>query len=185
MKTAYIMISILAASLTYAQVTIAKTQNAGEPANGSVSLEIGNDAGARGIVLPWVTSQSAVSSSVPGTLIFDSATQKVRLARGTGAGSTTLSGWLDLSAAARTPQTPFVADANAESPTAKVVIGSNAAANTTPGILVLSDTNKAMVLPRVNSYTDIVNPAAGMMVYVTSNNQLAVYNGREWTFWKP
>jgi hypothetical protein len=37
----------------------------------------------------------------------------------------------------------------------------------------------------VNLYTDIVNPTAGMMVYVTGTTpqQLAVYNGREWSFW--
>ena len=56
----------------------------------------------------------------------------------------------------------------------------------TPGILVLADTDKAMVLPKVASpHLNIVNPAAGMMVYDTTSKQLAVFNGTVWSFWKP
>ncbi|SIQ64345.1 hypothetical protein [Chryseobacterium indoltheticum] len=56
----------------------------------------------------------------------------------------------------------------------------------TPGILVLEDTNKAMILPRVASpHLNIINPAPGMMVYDTTAKQLAVFNGTVWSFWKP
>ena len=56
----------------------------------------------------------------------------------------------------------------------------------TPGLLVLADTDKAMVLPKVASpHLNIVNPAAGMMVYDTTSKQLAVFNGTVWSFWKP
>jgi len=96
---------------------------------------------------------------------------------------------VDLSAGAAIPAVGVgVADSNAEVSTAKTVVSADLTAaqtNATSGILVLADTNKAMVLPRVNSYADIVNPSPGMMVYVTgtSPNQLAVFNGSEWAFW--
>ena len=70
--------------------------------------------------------------------------------------------------------------------TAKVVIGGNPDTDTTPGILVLADTDKAMVLPKVASpHLTIINPAPGMMAYDTVKNQLAVFNGKVWSFWKP
>ncbi|MBV6880619.1 hypothetical protein NG800_009595 [Epilithonimonas ginsengisoli] len=69
---------------------------------------------------------------------------------------------------------------------AKVQIGGNPDTDNTPGILVLADTNKAMVLLKVASpHLNIVNPAPGMIVFDTVKNQLAVFNGTVWTFWKP
>lgn len=65
-------------------------------------------------------------------------------------------------------------------------MGTNSSTDTTPGILILSDADKAMILPKVASpHLNIINPAAGMMVYDTVNRQLAVYNGTVWSFWKP
>lgn len=178
MKKYIIATGILISSLSFAQITIGKSAGNLSPANASVSLELGDaTGGTRGIVLPYVTSAAAVTSPVAGTIIFDSADKKIKYRNNT----TT---WFDLSAGAKTPAaTVGVADSNTENTSAKSVIGANPSTDTTPGILVLSDTNKAMVLPRVSSHTAIVNPSPGMMVYVTSTNQLAVYNGSEWAFW--
>ena len=185
MKTYIVSLVILISGISFGQVTIGKSSPY-TPANATVSLEFGNaSGGARGIDLPWVTAAANVASAVPGTLIFDSNDQKVKFGTSTTANATTVASWTDLSAGAYTPTTANVPDANAENSAAKTLIGGNPATDTTPGILVLGDANKAMVLPRVNSYTDIVNPTAGMMVYVTGTTpqQLAVYNGREWSFW--
>lgn len=66
-----------------------------------------------------------------------------------------------------------------------LVIGLNPS-DVTPGILVLSDSDKAMILPKVeNPHINIINPTAGMLVYDTVSKQLAVFNGTVWTFWKP
>jgi hypothetical protein len=178
MKIYIVPVLTLVSGIFFGQVTIGKTINDSAPANASVSLELGNPTGgARGIVLPWVTSEASVVGPVAGTIIFDAAptVQKVKYRNA--------SAWVDLSAGALTPTTPSVADANDEISTAKTLIGGNALTDTTPGILVLGDTNKAMILPRVSSHADIVNPSAGMMVFVTTTNQLALYNGREWSFW--
>ena len=63
-----------------------------------------------------------------------------------------------------------------------MLIGKNPENDTTPGILVLQDSDKAMVLPKVASpHLKIVNPAAGMMVYDTTNNCLKIFNGTVWS----
>ena len=183
MKTYITSLIILVSSLSFAQVTIGKASPY-TAANATVSLEFGNAAGGvRGVVLPWVTSAAGVTSAVPGTIIFDSTDQKVKFGTAATANATAVTSWGDLSAGAYAPTTANVPDTNTENATAKTLIGGTPATDTTSGILVLGDTNKAMILPRVNSHTDIVNPTAGMMVYVTGTQQLALYNGREWTFW--
>ena len=172
--------------MAFGQITIGKTMPSNEPANATVSLEFGNETGGvKGIVLPWVSSATDVTNAVPGTLIFDSADQKVKFGKATTASAPAVSGWGDLSDGAYAPIVTIVADSNIENATAKAFIGSLPAADTTFGILVLGDTDKAMVLPRVDACTDIVNPSAGMMVYVTGTtpHQLAFFNGREWSFW--
>lgn len=167
----------------YAQVTIGKTTPSTSPANSSVSLEFGNATGGnKGIVVPWVTQRTAVTGVVPGTIVFDTGDteQKVYYA-------TSVSSWVDLSDGARTPATLNKPDTNTENPDAKALIGGSTT-DATPGVLVLAATDKAMVLPRVSSVSDIASPSAGMMVFLTGTtanpiNLLAVYNGSEWTFW--
>ncbi len=170
MKFVTIIILLFASTFAHAQVAIGKTT-----VSPHVSLEFGD--GNKGIVLPWVTSAAAVTGAVNGTFIYDLSDKKVKYRR-SGA-------WVDLSidptgAADSTEQNALTEDSSAKS-----IIGQNTA-DTTPGILVLSDTDKAMVLPKVASpHLNIKNPAPGMMVYDTDKRLLAVYNGTVWTFWKP
>jgi predicted homoserine dehydrogenase-like protein len=172
MKKTVIIISLLAATFGYAQVAIGKTS----VSNSSVSLEFGN--ANRGIVLPWVTSAAAVTGAVDGTFIYDTSDKKVKY-RNNGA-------WVDLSVDATGVVDTTLQDSKTEQPNAKVVIGSNASSDTTPGILVLKDTDKVFILPKVASpHLNIVNPAAGMMAYDTVKKQIAVFNGTVWSFWKP
>ncbi|WP_435524495.1 hypothetical protein [Chryseobacterium indoltheticum] len=191
MKKISISILSIVSGLFYSQITIGKTTPSVLPANTSVSIEFGNATGGnKGIVLPWVTQTSAVTGAVPGTIVFDSraSEQKIYFAKATTPNSPVVSQWVDLSVGALTPTTAFVPDANGENNTAKVLVGGNPATDTTPGVLVLGATDKAMVLPRVASISDIASPSAGMMVFLTGTttapiNQLAVFNGREWSFW--
>lgn len=171
MKTAYLLIILFITTCGQAQVAIGKTTLT----NSSVSLEFG--VGNKGIVLPWVTSAAAVTGAVDGTFIYDLSDHKVKYRK---AGS-----WTDLSvdntgAAVTTEQDALSEDVNAKS-----IIGRDTA-DTTPGILVLVDTDKAMILPKVASpHLNIKNPTPGMMAYDTTNRLLAVFNGTVWTFWKP
>lgn len=157
-----------------AQVNIGETSISSP----SVSLEFGS--GNKGIVLPYVTSASDVVTAgvVDGTLIFDSTDKKVKLRSN--------NDWIDLTHDETGIVDLSIQSTKTEQANAKVVIGANGSTDTTPGILVLSDTNKAMILPKVASpHLKIINPASGMMVYDTVAHQLAVFNGNVWTFWKP
>lgn len=172
MKNTFILISTFIAACFYSQVAIGKD----EVTNNSVSLEFGT--GNKGLLLPWVTSESAVDGAVNGTIIYDISDKKVKYLKD--------NAWFDLSIDNTGSVNTVVQDNLLEQPSAKMAIGANAVTDTTPGILVLSDANKAMILPKVESpHLNIINPAAGMMVYDTKAHQLAVFNGTMWSFWKP
>ena len=175
MKNIVATLSLLFATTLSAQVAIGKT-SISSPA---VSLEFYDNAdNTRGIILPWVTSTAAVTGAVNGTLVYNTADKKIYVKYA--------SGWRDLSVDTTGTVTTTLQDALSDLDTAKVLIGGDPATDTTPGILVLADTNKAMVLPKVASpHLNIVNPSPGMMVYDTTKKQLAVFNGTVWSFWKP
>lgn len=151
--------------------------------NSSVSLEFGDQLN-KGIVLPYVTQDMVdANSAVAGTLIMDPSTKKVKIKL-----SNTSGDWYDLSNAAATTNSISTAiqDSKTEKTAAHVYIGSNPENNIKNGILVLGDTDKAMILPKVSSpHLNVVNPAAGMIVYDTHDKQLAVFNGTQWSFLKP
>ena len=175
MKNIVATLSLLFATTLSAQVAIGKS-SISSPA---VSLEFyDNPDNTRGIILPWVTSTAAVTGAVNGTIVYNTADRKVYVKYA--------SGWRDLSVDTTGTVTTTLQDALSDLDTAKVLIGGDPATDTTPGILVLADTNKAMVLPKVASpHLKIVNPSPGMIVYDTTKKQLAVFNGTVWSFWKP
>ena len=175
MKNIVATLSLFFATALSAQVAIGKT-SISSPA---VSLEFyDNPDNTRGIILPWVTSTAAVTGAVNGTIVYNTADRKVYVKYA--------SGWRDLSVDTTGTVTTTLQDTLSDLDTAKVLIGGDPATDTTPGILVLADTNKAMVLPKVASpHLNIVNPSPGMMVYDTTKKQLAVFNGTVWSFWKP
>lgn len=171
MKNIFTVTLAMISSLAFSQIAIGKSS----VSNTSVSLEFGN--ANKGIILPWVTSQGAVTGAVNGTIIYDVADKKVKYLKG--------GTWFDLTRDNTGAVDTSIQDNLQESNSAKAAIGSSGAADTTPGILVLTDTDKAMVLPRVASpHLNIINPAAGMMVYDTFNHLIAVYNGTVWSFWR-
>lgn len=197
--------------ITLAQVAIGKSevskiQPDNTITNPSISLEFYDNAdNSKGLVLPWTSTVNnqpvAYNSStqegyrgmqgtvVDGTIILDLSDKKVKYMRN-GAWSS-LTGALPLTASATTFNTfnaidSSLQDNKKEGTNAKAAIGTNGATDTTAGILVLTDTNKAMVLPKVASpHLNIKNPTPGMIAYDTTAKQLAVYNGTVWSFWKP
>lgn len=158
----------------FGQVAIGKTSISSP----GVSLEFyDNSDNNKGIIIPWVVSIIAMSDAVNGTLIYNTSDKKnyIKLA----------SGWRDLSVSSGSVDTTLQ-DSLVDINTAKVVIGGDPNVDVTPGILVLADTDKAMVLPKVASpHLNIQQPSAGMIVYDTTAHQLAVFNGVVWSFWKP
>ncbi|MDQ1162441.1 hypothetical protein QE422_002809 [Chryseobacterium sp. SORGH_AS 447] len=176
MKNIFIIAFTIFFGMISAQVAIGKTTLSSP----SVSLEFGT--ANRGIILPWVTSAASVTGAVNGTMIYDLTDKKVKIKFA--------SLWKDLSVdAAGTTIDPLtsidgtlIQNTVIENTNAKMAIGP---LTSTPGILVLEASDKAMVLPKVASpHLNIINPSPGMMVYDTVNKQLAVFNGKVWTFWK-
>ncbi|MGU3376978.1 hypothetical protein [Chryseobacterium sp. M5A1_1a] len=151
-----------------AQVAIGKTS----VTNSSVSLEFATIEN-RGLILPYVENKGGISQD--GTIIYDTTDKKVKYLK---SGS-----WFDLSVDTTGSADLTIQTSKTEKTAAKVSIGSP---TSTDGILVLEDNNKSMILPKVASpHLNIINPAAGMLVYDTIARQLAVYNGTVWSFWKP
>ncbi|WP_223609333.1 hypothetical protein [Chryseobacterium sp. OSA05B] len=176
MKNIFVIILTSSFGSLFSQVAIGKTS----VSSVSVSLEFG--VANRGIVLPWVTSTAAVTAAVNGTMVYDLSDKKIKIKYALG--------WKDLSIdTSGTTIDPLtgldgvtIQNIATENPFAKTSIGTP---TSTPGILVLEDATKAMVLPKVTSpHINIINPSPGMMVYDTFNKQLAVFNGRSWSFWK-
>lgn len=176
MKNIFTITLALVSTLGFSQVAVGKAS----VSSPSVSLDFG--VGNRGLALPWVTSTPSVTGVVNGTMVYSLTDKKVWVKYA--------SGWKDLSVnTLGTTVDPLtgtdgvlIQNSATEDTNAKAAIGT---ITSTPGILVLEDTDKAMVLPKVASpHLNIINPAPGMIVYDTFNKQLAVFNGSFWSFWK-
>ncbi|RZM11948.1 MAG: hypothetical protein EOO88_46200 [Pedobacter sp.] len=168
MKKFYLLTLALAFSLDPAQVAIGKTTLEST----SSSIEFGSDN--RGFVLPWTTSAASVSNAVNGTMIFDLNDKKTKIYAD--------NVWKDLTVDVNGSVDTSLQDGLTEQAGAKVSVG---AVSSTPGILVLEDTNRAMILPKVaNAHLNIIAPTPGMVVYDTVKKMLLVFNGTVWTFWK-
>lgn len=211
MNKIILTITLLSSAITLAQVAIGKSevskiQPANTTTNPSISLEFYDNAdNIKGLVLPWASTvnnqpvaynniteagyRGMQGTVVDGTIILDLSDKMVKYRRN-GAWSS-LTGALPLLVGATTYNTfnaidSSLQDNKKESATAKAAIGIIGATDTTAGILVLTDTDKAMVLPKVASpHLNIKNPTPGIMAYDTTKKQLAVYNGTVWSFWKP
>lgn len=141
----------------------------------SVLLEFSTDQN-RGIILPYITNTSEINT--PGSIFLNATTPtaaKIEYYNGTD--------YINLNGRDANVTSLLTIQPPANEKTgSKVIIGnSTSPAN---GILVLESTTKAMVLPKVSSYKNIVNPAPGMMVLIDSGDKtLAFFNGSQWSFW--
>ena len=191
MKKIFLVTTLLTATFAFSQVAIGKAS----VSNSSVSLEFGDYVAGegKGIVVPWVTSVSAIpANSQNGTIVFDTSDKLMKYKK---QGS-----WFNLSKnesgkignqttnsdTTGVVNTSLQGSSVVEKTDAKVSIGTPTTNAANPGILVLEDSDKAMVLPKVpNPHLNIINPEPGLMVYDTVKKQLAIFNGKVWNFWKP
>lgn len=133
MKKIFLLLLFFWSVVSISQVVIGKTN----ATNNSVSLEFGD--GNKGMVLPWVTSVAVVSGAVDGTMVYDLSDHKVKFKKS--------GNWFDLSVDSTGTANTSQQDILTENTSAKTVIGLNPS-DVTPGILVLSDSDKAMILPK-------------------------------------
>lgn len=134
----------------------------------------------KGIILPAVTELPVGSGLAEGTILLDATNPteaKVAYYNGD---------WVDLSSGNEADISDFIeSQPNSDEVSKGVIIG--AESSSADGVLILESTDKAMILPMVESTDDISNPAPGMMVYINNDEvkRLAVFNGSKWTFWAP
>lgn len=183
------LIFLFVTSFSYAQIAIGKSNITNN--NNGISLEFG--IGNKGIILPWATNSatvalSPIANNKGGAFILDVSDKKVKISKNNGT-------WIDLTIHS-TEKPAIGGNANIdnalqtnaaypEKASAKVMIGGNPSTDNTPGILVLADTNKAMIPPLVSDpANNIKNPAPGMMVYDPIKKLFAVYNGTIWSYWR-
>lgn len=62
----------------------------------------------------------------------------------------------------------------------QVKIGENPTSIGANSVLELESPNKALIVPRVVNYSDIVNPVNGMIIYVISENKFKIYQNSSW-----
>lgn len=180
MKTIYSIALLLLSTLGFSQVIIG--DNTGTVTDKtSVLVEFATDQN-KGIILPYCQTLPSGSGLAEGTILLDSTnptSAKVKYYNGS---------WQDLSVGNGANISSYLSiqpTTITELTTQGAIIGSS----TSPvnGTLILESSDKAMVLPMVESTDNIPDPAPGMMVYInkTGLKRLAVYNGAKWTFWKP
>lgn len=188
MKFIYsIFLSFICVVTFSAQIAIGKAT-----VQNGVSLEFGT--GNRGLILPWVLNTTGTTvelnpgaTAKGGALVLDVNDRKVKISRNAGT-------WVDLTVHANEqPATGGNVAINNSLQTGTVFTQNNSAksqiggttADTTPGILVLADTNKAMIPPLVtNPAANIKNPAPGMIVFDSVKKLFCVYNGTVWSYWR-
>lgn len=175
MKNIFIPIALVISNIISAQVII--QDDTGTATNKtSVLLEF-SSAENRGFLLPSVRTMP--TSPANGTILLDGTTPTNARVKYYKNGS-----WEDLSNARNQGgdiTNHLASQPNTTEQSQKVIIGSDT--SSVDGAMILESTTKAMVLPRVNSVNDIINPSPGMMVYVNKDKLLALYNGAKWSFW--
>jgi len=207
--------AIMLSAVTHAQVAIGKSElskiQPTQTTNPSISLEFYDGTNnAKGLVLPWtstvpnqpVTYNAATGAGykgmagtiVPGTLIFDLSDKNIKyqnnvtwinLTNINFPVNTTIDG-ISTVISSNSAVDSSLQDNLKEATNAKVAIGANANTDSTTGIFILTDPDRAMILPKVASpHLNIINPTPGTIVFDTVKQQLALYNGTVWTFLKP
>lgn len=175
--------SILAAFFTFGYSQVIIGNDIGTAASKtSVLLEFAAGQN-KGLILPYVRTLPAGITLQEGTMLLDATTGTAASVKVYRDGS-----WFDLSSGNNANISAFLAQQPGtvtETAENKAVIGSQTSA--ADGVLVLESATKALVLPTVQNTADILNPAPGMMVYVNriGGKRLAVFNGSNWTYWKP
>lgn len=169
-----IILGVIICNNGFSQVAIGKD----EASSAAVSLEFGD--GNLGLGLPMVSSSDDVEGLYGGTMIYDLNDNTVKVYIGADGNGN----WVDLTNSGDlqgTATDTSILTGRTENPEAKVSIGT---VSNKKAILILEETDKAMILPKaVKPYQTIEDPVAGLVVYDPSEELLYFFNGEEWSCW--
>lgn len=165
MKKLILTLGLIISGLSInAQVAIGKTTVDGD---GLLDFASGTT---NGIILPIVEILPA--SAANGTILMDSNDATIKM-RENGV-------WVEISG--RGNLSNVIENESAELGEG-VVIG--AETSSVEGVLVLESSDKALILPKVNSpHLNVKSPYPGMMCYDLTSKSIAVFDGARWHFMK-
>lgn len=165
MKKLILTLSLIISGLSInAQVAIGKTTVDGD---GLLDFASGTT---NGIILPIV--ETLPVSAANGTILMDSNDATIKM-RENGV-------WVEISG--RGNLSNVIENESAELGEG-VVIG--AETSSVEGVLVLESSDKALILPKVNSpHLNVKSPYPGMMCYDLTSKSIAVFDGARWHFMK-
>ena len=169
MKNIFLILSaLLLGNISNAQVSIGKTSVEGN--NTLMDFVSGTT---KGIILSSIPSDPTVASN--GTFIYNSTDQKVKVKSN--------DQWIDLTDQGNSTATQTTYDTNAVEVGNGVIIGNENSSKV--GALVLESDNKALILPKIyKPDLNVKNPYPGMICFDTESNTLAVFDGKNWNYWK-
>ena len=163
-----IIIALFISNFCLAQVGIEKTTVEGD---GILDFPLGTT---KGIILPNVIKSADMTSVTRGTLVYDIDTKNPQYYDGS---------WRTLNTLLTTGVAPAIRLAGTDLTTPGVIIGSRT--SSAEGVLILESSSKALILPKVvNPVGTVHSPVAGMICYDPEKKIMAVYNGKDWSFWK-
>ncbi len=166
MKNIFLLLAVISTSSLFAQVGI-ETTTVNEQA--ILDFPTGQN---KGIVLPLVGTLPSGAAATNGTFVIDK-TDGIIKVRENGT-------WRNLSGGTSLAAHPLNGSAETGP---SVIIGSTT--SDAQGILVLESTNRGLLLPKVASpHLNIKSPHPGLICYDTDRNEMAVFNGANWFYWK-
>ena len=169
MKNIFLILSaLLLGNISNAQVSIGKTSVEGN--NTLMDFVSGTT---KGIILSSIPSDPTSASN--GTFIYNITDQKVKVKSN--------DQWIDLTDQGNSTATQTTYDTNAVEVGNGVIIGNENSSKV--GALVLESDNKALILPKIyKPDLNVKNPYPGMICFDTESNTLAVFDGKNWNYWK-
>lgn len=128
----------------------------------------------KGIVLPMVENLPSGLAASNGTILIDKSDGKIKIKEN--------DKWIELTRGADLSSSIYDLNGSAEVGSG-VIIGSET--TDVEGVLVLESTNKGLMLPKVASpHLNIKSPYPGLVCYDTDRNEIAVFDGSGWFYWK-
>jgi hypothetical protein len=166
MKNIFLALLIISTSSLFSQVGIETTA---PDANAILDFPAGQN---KGIILPLVNGVPTGAAATNGTFVIDR-TDGIIKVRQNGA-------WLGLSKDTSLTSIPLNGSAETGG---GVIIG--ATSSSAQGALVLESTNQGLMLPKVASpHLSIKSPHPGLICYDTDRNEIAMFNGSGWFYWR-